>query len=43
MDNLNMRAIRYAGDYPTPLTGGSDAHLLSDVGSVLTGIPADTA
>ncbi|HWQ66314.1 MAG TPA: PHP domain-containing protein [Methanospirillum sp.] len=41
--NLNMRAIQYADDHLIPFTGGSDAHLLSDVGSVLTGAPADTA
>jgi predicted metal-dependent phosphoesterase TrpH len=40
---LNMKAIRYAQEHNTPFTGGSDAHLLSDVGSVLTGAPADTA
>lgn len=41
--NLNQRAITYAHEHNTPFTGGSDAHLLSDVGSVLTGAPADTA
>jgi len=41
--NLNQKAIRYAEQHITSFTGGSDAHLLSDVGSVLTGAPADTA
>ena len=41
--NLNHKAIQYVQKYSTPFTGGSDAHLLSDVGSVLTGAPADTA
>jgi predicted metal-dependent phosphoesterase TrpH len=41
--SLNQKAIRYAHRHPIPFTGGSDAHILSDVGSVLTGAHADTA
>ena len=40
--NLNQLAIRYAQEHPIPRTGGSDAHILADVGSVITGAPADT-
>lgn len=35
--NLNQKAIRYAEENPLPFTGGSDAHILSEVGSVVTG------
>lgn len=40
---LNQRAITYAQDHKMPFTGGSDAHLLSDVGSVVTAAPAHSA
>ncbi len=39
---LNRKAIRYAAHHPMMYTGGSDAHILSDVGSVVTGVRADT-
>ncbi|MDD1728949.1 MAG: PHP domain-containing protein [Methanospirillum sp.] len=42
MKDLNMKAISYAEDHKIPFTGGSDAHLLADVGSVVTGVPGDT-
>jgi predicted metal-dependent phosphoesterase TrpH len=41
-ESLNQRAINYAKDHIIPFTGGSDAHILSDVGSVITAAPADT-
>jgi predicted metal-dependent phosphoesterase TrpH len=40
--NLNDKAARYAGDHDLPITGGSDAHVLPSVGSVITGVKADT-
>ncbi|MBN1166930.1 MAG: PHP domain-containing protein [Methanospirillaceae archaeon] len=39
---LNRKAMRYAAHHPMMYTGGSDAHILSDVGSVVTGVRADT-
>lgn len=42
MENLNRQAIRYAREHPVSFTGGSDAHILSEVGSVITGAPAET-
>jgi len=41
MENLNKKAIHYAQEHPVSFTGGSDAHILSDVGSVITGVVAD--
>jgi len=38
--NLNRKAIRYAEENPYPFTGGSDAHILSEVGSVITASPS---
>jgi hypothetical protein len=43
MENLNKKAIHYAKKHQIPFTGGSDAHILPDVGSVVTGVCADTA
>jgi predicted metal-dependent phosphoesterase TrpH len=40
--SLNRRATRYAQEHSVPFTGGSDAHILSEVGSVITGTPAGT-
>lgn len=40
--SLNMKAIAYAKQNQVPFTGGSDAHILSDVGSVVTGVHAET-
>ena len=42
IESLNQKAIRYAREHPIPFTGGSDAHILPDVGSVVTGVKADT-
>jgi predicted metal-dependent phosphoesterase TrpH len=39
---LNDKAARYAGELDFPVTGGSDSHVLSSVGSVVTGVKADT-
>ena len=39
---LNGRAVEYAQRHPVPFTGGSDAHILADVGNVLTGAEAGT-
>ncbi len=40
--DLNDKAIRYAGEHHFPITGGSDSHVLSSVGGVVTGVKADT-
>lgn len=42
MKNLNQRAISYAEEHDVPFTGGSDAHILSDVGNVITAVQAET-
>ncbi len=42
MQNLNQKAASYANQHSIPFTGGSDAHILSDVGSVITGVKADS-
>lgn len=39
---LNHRAARYADCHGIPITGGSDAHILSDIGNVVTAVKADT-
>lgn len=39
---LNDRAADYAGGHNLPVTGGSDAHVLSAVGGVVTGVKAET-
>lgn len=39
---LNQRAARYADTHATPVTGGSDAHILTDIGNVVTAVRADT-
>jgi len=39
---LNDKAITYAVDHDSPITGGSDAHVLPSVGGVVTGVKADT-
>ncbi|HVP93782.1 MAG TPA: PHP domain-containing protein [Methanoregulaceae archaeon] len=38
--NLNTMAARYAGSHDYPVTGGSDAHVLPAVGSVVTCVRA---
>ncbi|MDD3574107.1 PHP domain-containing protein [Methanospirillum sp.] len=43
MHNLNLRAIAYARKKAIPFTGGSDAHILSDVGNVVTAVKAESA
>ena len=43
MDCLNRRAISYARRHDIPYTGGSDAHILPDVGNVVTAVQADTS
>lgn len=40
--NLNLKAIKYAEINRTPFTGGSDAHILSEVGNVVTAVQGDT-
>lgn len=42
MERLNRKAIGYASAHEIPYTGGSDAHILSDVGNVVTAVKADT-
>ena len=42
IESLNQRAIHYARMHPIPFTGGSDAHILDDIGSVVTGVKAGT-
>ncbi|MFH0968203.1 MAG: PHP-associated domain-containing protein [Methanobacteriota archaeon] len=39
---LNKRAARYADGHTIPITGGSDAHILTDIGNVVTAVKADT-
>ncbi|NLV27307.1 MAG: PHP domain-containing protein [Methanomicrobiales archaeon] len=41
MKNLNERAILYAKEHPVPFTGGSDAHILADVGNVVTAVRSE--
>ena len=38
--NLNDKAAAYAGSHNYPITGGSDAHVLPAVGSVVTCVRA---
>jgi len=40
--SLNQKAITYAQNHIIPFTGGSDAHILSDVGNVVTAVQADS-
>lgn len=40
---LNRAAAAYAEQHPIAITGGSDAHILSGVGSVVTGAAAGSA
>ena len=42
MKNLNQKAINYVKQHQVPYTGGSDAHILSDIGSVVTGSYGET-
>ncbi|KUG20055.1 MAG: PHP domain-containing protein [Methanomicrobiaceae archaeon] len=42
MHGLNAKAIGYARRHEVAYTGGSDAHILSDVGNVVTAGTADT-
>jgi len=42
IDSLNQRAINYARQHEIPYTGGSDAHILPDVGNVVTAAYAET-
>jgi PHP-associated len=39
---VNMMAVDYANQCNVPVTGGSDAHILPGIGSVVTGVRADT-
>jgi len=39
---LNVKATTYAVDHDSPVTGGSDAHVIPSVGGVVTGVKADT-
>ncbi len=41
-NELNARATMYAVDHDSPVTGGSDAHVLHSVGGVVTSVKADT-
>lgn len=40
--DINDKAARYAGENNFPVTGGSDAHVLPSVGSVVTCVKAST-
>lgn len=40
--DINEKAARYAGEHNFPVTGGSDAHVLQSVGSVVTCVRATT-
>ena len=42
MERLNRKATFYAQSHEIPYTGGSDAHILSDVGNMVTAVKADT-
>lgn len=42
MKNLNQKAVHYSELHQVPFTGGSDAHILAEVGSVITGVRADS-
>ncbi|WP_370650812.1 PHP domain-containing protein, partial [Methanocalculus sp.] len=42
MYGLNEKAILYAEAHDIPYTGGSDAHILSDVGNVVSAVAGDT-
>lgn len=42
MYGLNEKAIVYAENHCVPYTGGSDAHILSDVGNVVSAVAAET-
>jgi len=39
---LNRMAVEYAYTHNVPVTGGSDAHILQEIGSVITGVRADS-
>jgi predicted metal-dependent phosphoesterase TrpH len=39
---VNLLAVDYANRLNIPVTGGSDAHILPEIGSVVTGVRADT-
>jgi predicted metal-dependent phosphoesterase TrpH len=40
--DINGKAARYAGEHNFPVTGGSDAHVIPSVGSVVTCVKAST-
>jgi predicted metal-dependent phosphoesterase TrpH len=40
--DLNDKAARYAGEHNFPITGGSDAHVLPSVGSVVTCVKTES-
>jgi len=40
---VNRMAMEYAEAFQVPVTGGSDAHILANIGSVVTGVRADDA
>ncbi len=39
---VNRLAAEYADRFDVPVTGGSDAHILQNIGSVITGVRADS-
>jgi predicted metal-dependent phosphoesterase TrpH len=39
---VNAMAAEYANTFDVPVTGGSDAHILQEIGSVVTGVRADS-
>ena len=39
---VNRLAVEYANRFNVPVTGGSDAHILQEIGSVITGVRADS-
>lgn len=39
---VNEMAAAYAARFNVPITGGSDAHILQNIGSVVTGVRADS-
>lgn len=39
---VNRRAAEYADAHDLPVTGGSDAHILREIGRVVTGVRADS-
>lgn len=42
IESLNRKAMNYARTHQVPYTGGSDAHILPDVGNVVTAVQAES-